>query len=297
MQKDGRSERVRIVEVGTRDGFQGLEHSIPTSDKVRIVNLLSDAGLRHIEVSSFSHPKWIPQLQDAREVYEQIARHEDATYSFLIPNMRGLERAVEAGVRHVVYVVAVTDALSRSNTNRSTDEALAEAGEITRIAAEHGISVRGAASGAFGCPFDGDVTVAQVLRVLAAFQEAGTSSVYLADTIGAAEPLQVRRLVGEVLGALPEAEVACHFHDTLGVGVANVFAAWEAGITEFESSIAGLGRCPYAPGSPGNVATEHLVYLFDKLGVQTGVDLQKALDCADEVRGLIDDSAPAGHVS
>jgi hydroxymethylglutaryl-CoA lyase len=286
------SETVSLVEVGTRDGFQGLDYQIPTAEKVQAVNLLSHTGLKNIEVSSFSHPKWIPQLQDALDVYGQIDQVSDVKYTFLIPNMRGLDRAIEAGVKDVVYVVAVSDGLNRSNLNRSTDEALAEAQEVSAKAVEAGLRIRGAASAAFGCPFDGDISPEQVLRVLIAFREAGMSSFYLADTIGAANPLQVRYLMNYILDALPEADIACHFHNTLGLGIANVFAAWEAGVTQFESSIAGLGRCPYAPGAPGNVATEELVYLFSKLGVDTGVDLQQIINCADSIKAIVSKHDP-----
>ncbi|MDO8669925.1 MAG: hydroxymethylglutaryl-CoA lyase [Dehalococcoidia bacterium] len=282
-----RTGAVTIVEVGTRDGFQSVAAEIPTEDKIKIIDLLAEAGITRIEASSFVHPKWVPQLKDAVEVFRGIAYRPGVSYSALIPNERGLDRAIEIGVKEVVYVVSASDSLNRSNFNRSTAESLAEVSAVAARAGEHGIRFRGVVAASFGCPFEGQVPVDKVIQVAQEFQRAGAFEVSLADTGGMAHPIQVRETLARFLHEVQGVDVSVHFHNTLGVGMANVLAAWESGIGIVESSIAGLGGCPYAPGAPGNVPTEGVVFMLHKMGVDTGVNLDKLLGCAELVRQTI----------
>jgi len=273
-------QSVTIVEVGPRDGFQNIKKEIPTSDKVKIIDLLSASGLKRIEATSFTYPKWIPQLKDSGEVIRQIAKRPGVDISALIPNEKGLDRAVETGVGEVVLVISASDALNRSNFNKSTADSVAELSPLGDKAKRTGIRLRGAVAAAFGCPIEGRVPQEKVIEVARAFRRAGAFEVMLADTTGMAHPLQVQELFSKVTAELAGFPLALHFHDTLGIGLVNVFAAWQVGASIFESSIAGLGGCPYAPGAPGNVATESLVYLFQQTGVQTGVDFDRIMECA-----------------
>jgi len=291
MRQDGfLSTYVTIVEVGPRDGFQNVKKEIPTGDKVKIIDLLSAAGLKSIEATSFTHPKWIPQLKDAAEVIRRITRPPGVVFSALIPNEKGLDRAIENGLEEVVFVVSASEALNRENFNKSTSESLAELSSITEKARRNGVQLRGAIAASFGCPFEGRVSVERVIEVAKAFRNAGVSAVTLADTTGMAHPLQVKELLSVLLSQLSDLPVALHFHDTRRIGLVNVYSAWQAGAKIFESSIAGLGGCPYAPGAPGNVATESLVYMFHKMGVETGVNLDRLMECSQITRDLIKDS-------
>ena len=278
---------VTIVEVGPRDGFQNLKQEIPTEDKVRIIDLLVDAGLKRIEASSFVHPRWIPQLKDAAEVFARIQKKPGVSYSALIPNEKGLDRAIESGVGEVVYVVCASDSLNRENFNKSTTESLAELSAIAEKAKQNAISLRGVIGGSFGCPFEGNVPVESIIEVAKEFQIMGICEISLADTIGIASPHQVRDMLSRLLMKINNIPISVHFHDTRGIGLANVYAAFEAGVTIFESSIFGLGGCPYAPGAPGNVATEGVVHMFHGMGVETGVDLDKLAKCAEVVSEII----------
>ncbi len=283
---------VTIIEVGPRDGFQNVKREISTEDKVKIIDLLSASGLKHIEATSFTHPKWIPQLQDAAEVIRGIAKRRGVVFSALIPNEKGLDRAIENGVKEVVFVVSASDALNRENFNKSTSESLAELSAIAQKAGSNGVRLRGAVAASFGCPFEGSVAMEKVIEVAKAFRSAGASGVTLADTTGMAHPLQVRELFSRLSAELADLPIALHFHDTRRIGLVNVYAAWEAGARIFESSIAGLGGCPYAPGAPGNVATESLVYMFHKMGVETGVNLDQVMECSQITKGTVSGTNP-----
>lgn len=283
---------VTIIEVGPRDGFQNVKREISTEDKVKIIDLLSASGLKHIEATSFTHPKWIPQLQDAAEVIRGIAKRRGVVFSALIPNEKGLDRAIENGVEEVVFVVSASDALNRENFNKSTSESLAELSAIAQKAGSNGVRLRGAVAASFGCPFEGSVAMEKVIEVAKAFRSAGASGVTLADTTGMAHPLQVRELFSRLSAELADLPIALHFHDTRRIGLVNVYAAWEAGARIFESSIAGLGGCPYAPGAPGNVATESLVYMFHKMGVETGVNLDQVMECSQVTKGTVSGTNP-----
>lgn len=282
---------VTVIEVGPRDGFQNVKVEVPTEEKVRIINLLSTSGLKRIEATSFTHPKWIPQLKDAAEVVRCLNRGPDVVFSALIPNEKGLDRAIENGVEEVVFVVSASDTLNRENFNKSTANSLAELADISQKAKRNGVRLRGAIAASFGCPFEGSVAVEKVIYVAKAFQKAGVCEVSLADTTGMAHPLQVRELLCRLFAEFSDLPLALHFHDTRRIGLVNVYSAWQVGARIFESSIAGLGGCPYAPGAPGNVATESLVYMFHRLGVETGIDLESLMECSritKEVVGSID---------
>jgi hydroxymethylglutaryl-CoA lyase len=273
-------EAVTILEVGPRDGFQGVKQEIPTEDKVRIVDFLAGAGLKRIEVSSFVHPKWIPQLKDAAEVFAKIHREPEVSYSALIPNEKGLDRAIENGVREVVYVVSASDTVSRQAFNKSTSDVLTELLTIAEKAAANNISLRGIIGCSFGSPVDGEVTVGRVIEIAKELEKAGVFEISLADSFGIANPRQVRELVSEVLGEVSNISVSVHFHNMRSIGLANVYSALEAGVNTFESSIAGLGGDPLTPQAPGNVATEDVVKMFDRMGIVTGVDLDRLLKCS-----------------
>ncbi|MDI6752842.1 MAG: hydroxymethylglutaryl-CoA lyase [Thermodesulfobacteriota bacterium] len=284
-------DSVTVIEVGPRDGFQNVKVEVPTEEKVRIINLLSTSGLKRIEATSFTHPKWIPQLKDAAEVVRCLNRGPDVVFSALIPNEKGLDRAIENGVEEVVFVVSASDTLNRENFNKSTANSLAELADISQKAKRNGVRLRGAIAASFGCPFEGSVAVEKVIYVAKAFQKAGVGEVSLADTTGMAHPLQVRELLCRLFAEFSDLPLALHFHDTRRIGLVNVYSAWQVGARIFESSIAGLGGCPYAPGAPGNVATESLVYMFHRLGVETGIDLESLMECSritKEVVGSID---------
>ena len=291
-QKEFSPTSVTIVEVGPRDGFQNVKREIPTGDKVKIIDLLSAAGLNCIEATSFTHPKWIPQLKDAAEVIRRITRRPGVVFSALIPNEKGLDRAIENGVEEVVFVISASEALNRENFNKSTSESLAELFTVAEKARRKGVRLRGTVAASFGCPFEGSVAMERVMEVAKAFQRAGASEVTLADTTGIAHPLQVRELLSRLLSELSHLPIALHFHDTRKIGLVNVYSAWQTGARIFESSIAGLGGCPYAPGAPGNVATESLVYMFHKMGVVTGVNLDRLLECAQITKELVSHSTP-----
>lgn len=264
---------VTIVEVGPRDGLQNETAAISTDDKVHFVDALSAAGHRVIEVSSFVSPRWVPQMADAADVFAAITRRPGVRYAALVPNLAGLERALAARVSDVAVFAAASETFSVRNINQTIDESLHRYAEVIREALAAGLRVRGYVSCAFGCPFEGAVLPAAVLRVTQALLDAGVYEVAVSDTIGIGHPGQVRDLL-TVLGAqLPLSRVALHFHDTRGTALANVLAALDAGITTFDASAGGLGGCPYAPGASGNLATEDLLYMLDGLGIETGVSL------------------------
>jgi hydroxymethylglutaryl-CoA lyase len=273
-------ESVTVVEVGPRDGLQNEAAGIPLEAKVAFVDALSASGLREIEVSAFVSPKWVPQLADAGDVFARIARRPGVRYSALVPNLAGLERAIAAGVNEVAIFAAASETFGQRNINRSIADALQTYGAVTREAIAAGLRVRGYLSTAFGCPFEGDVPVEQVIALTAQLLELGVYEVAVSDTIGVAHPGQIRALLPRLLLTVPASRVALHFHDTRGMAAANVLAALDFGIATFDSAAGGLGGCPYAPGASGNLATEDLVYLLNGLGIDTGVKLDAVSNAA-----------------
>jgi len=272
------SDRVEIVEVGPRDGLQNESVSIPTTIKAELIRRLAAAGLRRIEATSFVHPKWIPQLSDAVELVQMLDFTAGIRFSALVPNMRGLERALQTPIREVAVFMSASEAHNRSNINKSIDDTFPVLAEVVREAKKHGLSVRGYVSTAFGCPFEGTVPMDNVMLVVGRLVEMGVDEISVGDTIGVATPNVVRERFRQLRRAFPDIPLAGHFHDTYGMAAANVVAAMEEGIRIFDSSVGGLGGCPYAPGASGNLATEDLVYLLDGMGVETGVDLDRLVE-------------------
>ncbi|MGU3305508.1 hydroxymethylglutaryl-CoA lyase [Pseudomonas sp. M5A4_2d] len=265
---------VRLVEVGPRDGLQNEAQPISVADKVQLVDALTGAGLRYIEVGSFVSPKWVPQMAGSAEVFAQIQRKPGVTYGALAPNLRGFEDALAAGVKEVAVFAAASEAFSQRNINCSISESLERFAPIMAAAKQHGISVRGYVSCVLGCPYEGDIAPEQVTAVARELYAMGCYEVSLGDTIGTGTAGATRQLF-EVVGAqVPRDKLAGHFHDTYGQAIANIYASLLEGINVFDSSIAGLGGCPYAKGASGNVATEDVVYLLNGLGIDTGIDLQ-----------------------
>ena len=279
--------KVRITEVGTRDGFQAEPAFIPTASKAAVIDALIEAGVRHIEATSFVSPRAVPQLADAAEMLALLAHRSRAHLAALVPNARGAERALGAGVDELVCFVSASETHNQRNLNASIAQSLANVGEIASIAKGAPVVVRGAVACAFGCPFEGEVPVDAVLRVIGAYAEAGIDRFTLGDTTGMATPPTVARAVLAIRERFPGLPVALHFHNTRGIGLANAMVGLELGVREFESSIAGLGGCPFAPGATGNVCTEDLVYLLEESGFDTGIDLEALIAVAQRVEALI----------
>ncbi|QLG92577.1 hydroxymethylglutaryl-CoA lyase [Pseudomonas yamanorum] len=264
---------VRLVEVGPRDGLQNEAQPISVADKVKLVDALTAAGLSYIEVGSFVSPKWVPQMAGSAEVFAQIQRKPGVTYGALAPNLRGFEDALAAGVKEVAVFAAASEAFSQRNINCSISESLERFAPIMAAAKQHGISVRGYVSCVLGCPYEGQIAPEQVAAVARELFAMGCYEVSLGDTIGTGTAGATRRMF-EVVGAqVPRDKLAGHFHDTYGQAIANIYASLLEGIQVFDSSIAGLGGCPYAKGASGNVATEDVLYLLNGLGIETGIDM------------------------
>lgn len=285
-------ERVRIVEVGPRDGLQNEKVTIPTGAKVAFIEALASAGLTTVEAGAFVHPKWVPQMADSAEVFARIAKRDGVDYPVLVPNMRGLERAIECGVRSIAVFTAASESFTKRNINMTIDESFEAFTPVALRARDEGIRVRGYVSCACGCPYEGSVPPEKVLEVTARLMDLGCHEVSIGDTIGVGTPMQVQGLLHLLTQVIPRSALAMHLHDTRGMAVANTLAALEFGITTFDSSAGGLGGCPYAPGASGNVATEDLVYLFDSLGIEHGVDLDKLVAAARVISPWLDHPLP-----
>ncbi len=271
-------KRVRVVEVGPRDGLQNEKAQIPTAEKVTFINLLSQAGLSMVEATSFVSPKAIPQLADAGEVMAGITRREGVSYPVLVPNKKGMERALDVGVRAVAVFTAASESFTRHNINMTIAESFESFRPVIEMARGAGIWVRGYISTGFGCPYEGAVSPTKVLEVAQRLLELGVDELSVGDTIGVATPNQVVEVVTLLAGHMPLEKLALHFHDTRGTALANVLTALQLGVTIFDSSAGGLGGCPYAPGAAGNLATEDLLYLLHGLGIETGIDLAKIVE-------------------
>jgi len=264
---------ITIYEVGPRDGLQNEAALISTADKVAFIDALSDAGLPVVEVSAFVSPAWVPQMADAEEVCRAIARRPGTRYSALVPNQKGLDRALSAGITDVAVFAAASETFSRRNINQSVADSLANYERVARQALDAGCRVRAYLSTAFGCPFEGDVALATVIDLTKALRNLGAYQVAVSDTIGVARPGQVRRVLEALTREVPATELALHFHDTRGMALVNVRASLDFGVATFDSSAGGLGGCPYAPGASGNLATEDLLYMLNGLGYETGVSI------------------------
>jgi hydroxymethylglutaryl-CoA lyase len=267
--------RVRIVDVAPRDGLQNEKASVPTEVKVGLIDRLTDAGLPAIEATSFVSPKWVPQMADNAQVMAAIRRKPGVRYPVLTPNIKGFEAALAAGADEVAVFVAASETFSQKNINCSIGESLERARPVAAAAKTHGVRVRGYISCVLDCPYEGEIAPSAVREVAAALQAMGCYEISLGDTIGTGTPGRTRRLIATVAETVPVDTLAGHFHDTYGQAIANVYAALEAGVATFDSSVAGLGGCPYAKGATGNVATEDLLYLLEGLDIETGVDMTR----------------------
>jgi len=265
---------VRIVEVGPRDGLQNESTTVPTAQKAEFIKLLAAAGLQDIEVASFVHPRWVPQLADAQELVSRLEPVPNVRYSALVPNMKGLERAIESRIRRIAVFTAASETFNKKNINMGIQESIEVFKPVVERALKEGMSVRGYVSTCFVCPYEGAVAKEKVAEVTRALFDLGADEVSIGDTIGAATPHDVETTCGYLQQQFAGHKLAMHFHDTYGMAIANVYQALQMGFTIFDSSAGGLGGCPYAPGASGNLATEDLVYLLDRLGIKTGVDLK-----------------------
>ena len=270
--------RVRIVEVGPRDGLQNEKGEVPTAVKLELIERLADAGLQAIEATAFVSPKWIPQMADHTEVLERIRRRPGVAYPVLTPNLKGFEAAKAAGATEIAVFGAASEAFSKKNINCSIAESLERFRPILEKSSKEKIKVRGYISCVVRCPYEGDIKPEKVAEVAGALYDMGCYEVSLGDTIGAATPGKTQAMIEACLKRVPAAKLAGHYHDTYGQALANIYASMELGVATFDSSVAGLGGCPYAKGASGNVATEDVVYMLHGLGIETGIDLDKLVD-------------------
>jgi hydroxymethylglutaryl-CoA lyase len=278
---------VTLVEVGPRDGLQNEKAPVTTAQKVELVHRLQDAGLTEIEVTSFVSPRWVPQMCDNRAVMAAIERKPGVRYSVLTPNLKGFEAALGSRPDEIVVFGAASEAFSRRNINCSIAESIERFAPVVVAAHEHRIRVRGAVSVALGCPYQGEVSADEVERVVRMLKAIGVDHCGIADTIGVGTPVKVQAVMERALRHFPIDEVSGHFHDTYGQALANIYACLEMGIRTFDASVAGLGGCPYAKGATGNVGTEDVLFMLRGLGIETGVDLDRLVDAADYISGVI----------
>src|SRR5438132_8783298 len=289
-------DTVKVVEVGPRDGLQNEKVTIPTQAKIDYITALGDAGLRVIGAGAFVSPKWVPQMADTAEVYRNIPKDPGVEYPVLVPNEKGLERALEAGVTSIAIFTAASETFNQRNINMSIDESFVNYAPVTARALAEGVRVRGYVSTAFGCPYEGEVAPEKVLEVSARLLDLGCYEVSVGDTIGVGTPMQVQGVVGMLLQVIPATRLAMHFHDTRGTALANTLAALEMGIATFDASAGGLGGCPYAPGASGNLATEDLVYMLDGMAIESGVDLNRLVAASSIIAPYLDHPHPGTYL-
>lgn len=280
-------ESVRIVEVGPRDGLQNEAAAAPVAVKVALIEALVAAGLRTVECGSFVSPKWVPQMAGTAEVLARIRRSPGVSYPVLVPNLKGLEAAIEAGAEEIAVFAAASETFSQRNINCSIGESLRRLRAVTEAGLARGMRVRGYVSCVLGCPFEGEVAPEAVVRVARELYEMGCYEISLGDTIGVGTALKAQRVLAAVAEQVPISALAAHFHDTWGQALANLFAVLQLGVGVVDSSVSGLGGCPYAPGATGNVATEDVVYMLDGMGIQTGVDLGKVAAAGKMIGGRL----------
>ena len=286
-------KQVQIKEVGPRDGLQNESTWVETDDKVAWINMLSESGIKEIEYSSFVHPRWIPALKDAREVGRRINRNPNVTYSALVPNEIGLEHALEAGIDMASVFMSASETHNRNNINKSIEATYPVIGNVVQTAKAEKKRVTGYVSTVFDCPFEGKVDIDSVLRVCDRLFELGIDDLSLGDTIGTAVPSQVEALLEAVTHRYPNKSIIMHFHDTRGMAIANIMTAMNYGITRFDSSLGGLGGCPYAPGAAGNVATNDLLYLLQGLNIETNVDEQIVQEASSFIQAKLNKQLPS----
>lgn len=288
--------KATIVEVGPRDGLQNERATIATADKIAFVDRLSEAGHQVIEVSAFVSPKWVPQMADAADVFAGITRRPGTRYTALVPNQQGLARALAAGATEVAIFAAASDTFSRRNINHTIDESLTQYALVCADATAAGMAVRGYLSTSFVCPFEGPIDPQRVAEIAARLLEIGVGEVAISDTIGAATPGNVLRVLEAVSGRVPLPRLALHFHDTRGTALANVLAGLDYGVTTFDSSAGGLGGCPFAPGAAGNLATEDLLFMLNGLGIETGVSIDVVTNASRLIEAKLDHALPSRYL-
>lgn len=271
-------DSVRLFEVGPRDGLQNERVHLSVQQKVELIEGLIDAGFKDLEVGSFVHPKWIPQMADTDEVLRRLPVREDVRYWVLVPNMRGLEGAIDAGAKNIAVFLSSSESHNQKNINRSIDESLESLREVTRRARQNHMTIRGYVSTVFGCPYEGDVDFQKVMDITSELLDMGASQVSLGDTTGMGAPYQVRSRLERALKVFPTEQLALHLHDTRGLGLANALLGLEVGMTTFDTSVGGMGGCPYAPGASGNLGSEDLVHMLQSANVDTGIDLERLLE-------------------
>jgi hydroxymethylglutaryl-CoA lyase len=279
---------VTITDVALRDGLQNHDAVVPTDAKMELIDLLLDAGLSSIEVGSFVHPGLLPQMADAEEIYRRLPKSAGVSFSALVPNVRGAQRAIAAGVKDVSLVMSVSEGHSRSNTNRTVAEGIAQTIEAAALLREVGdIKITGSLATAFVCPFDGVVPFSQLEYVVGSLVEAGLEHISLADTLGKADPETFERTVEAVIAAFPVTTFALHIHNTYGMGMAHVAAGLRQGVDRYDAALGGIGGCPFAPGAAGNIATEDIAFMLLLMGIETGIDLEKLAFAAHHLRGAM----------
>ncbi|MEC5261544.1 hydroxymethylglutaryl-CoA lyase [Bacillus amyloliquefaciens] len=289
-------KHVRINEVGPRDGLQNESAWVDTEDKIEWINMLSKTGLPYIEVTSFVHPRWIPALRDSLDVAKGIARSEDTVYAALVPNLIGLEHAAEGRIDQACVFLSASETHNQKNVNKPIDRTVQELRRVITEAKAEKMATRAYLSTVFGCPYEQNVPVEQVVRLADTLIEMGVDELSLGDTIGAANPLQVIAVLEALLPRIPASNIALHFHDTRGTALANIIPALDMGITSFDTSSGGLGGCPYAPGSAGNTATEDAIYMLEQMGIDTGTDLNKLLEAAGWIGDKIGKDLPSRNL-
>jgi hydroxymethylglutaryl-CoA lyase len=289
-------DSVKIVEVGPRDGLQNEKVTVPADAKVEYITALADSGLKVIEAGAFVSPKWVPQMADTEQVYREIPKDPGIEYPVLVPNMKGLERAIESGVKSIAIFTAASDTFNKRNINMSIDESFANYTPVAARARAEGMRVRGYVSTAFGCPYEGDVPPEKVLEVVARLLDLGCYEVSVGDTIGVGTPMQVQGVIGVLLQVVPPQKLAMHFHDTRGTALANTLASLEMGIATYDASSGGLGGCPYAPGASGNLATEDLIYMLERMGIETGVNLERLVAASSIIAPYLDHPLPGKYL-
>jgi hydroxymethylglutaryl-CoA lyase len=282
-----------VTEVGPRDGLQSAGTEISTQQKIGLVDALSATGVQRIEVTSFVHPKLVPSMADAEEVMRSIHRREGVIYQALVPNLRGAERAIAAGADELNVVLSATESFNQRNLNMSVAQSVENYAQINAMARSTGLRAEVGMSVVFGCPYERAVSEAQVLEVIERTVDAGAEEVLLADTIGVANPRAVQSLVAQVRARWPTLTIGLHFHDTRGLGLANLLAGFQLGVSRFDASVGGIGACPFAPGATGNICTEDAVHMLELIGVQSGVDLELLIECARLVEAMVQQPIPS----
>lgn len=286
-------KKVSIMEVGPRDGLQNEKAIVDTASKISFIEHLAAAGLKRIEVTAFVSPKWIPPLADQLEVAKGISRQKNVRYAALVPNMRGYERAMQVNIDEVAFVVAASQTHNEKNINASTEEALARYAEVADQAKKDGIPFRAYLSCAFGCPYEGKISEQAVVDLAVHLQNLGAYEISIGDTIGIGDPLQTLSLLSAIEKKVPLSMIALHMHDTRGMALANIFAALSMGVSAFDSSVGGIGGCPYAPGASGNVATEDLAYMLQSMGIETGINLDALTQVSAKMQKILKRTLPA----